>query len=262
MSPHVDILDQSERLAPSFFGSLAFHGLLVGAVISVGWVQSRNTIAMGDPNGGRFGSVIVNPVASIALPSHSGPKNPVASDTDSAVPVPVLKAKPSPKVTAPDPTAIPIPSRDAKLRRPSPAAAPPDKWRASQKDLPNQLYSPSGTRAATADYALTGGGGVGVGNNSPFGNQFGAYADLLRNRVAQFWKTTDIRANHAPVVGVTFMLHRDGSVTGIRISQRSGISALDLSAQRAVMDAAPFPQLPPQFPKSEAEIEFLFQLKQ
>src|ERR1035441_5809059 len=93
MSPHVDILGQPERLAPSFFGSLVFHGLLVGAAISVGWVQSRNTIAMGDPGGGRFGSVTVNPVASIALPSHSGPKNPVASDTDSAVPVPVLKAK-------------------------------------------------------------------------------------------------------------------------------------------------------------------------
>src|ERR1039457_4081529 len=106
MSPHVDILDQSERLAPSLFGSLAFHGLLVATVVSVGWVQSRNTIAMGDPNGGRFGSVIVNPVAGIALPSHSGPKNPVASDTESAVPVPVLKAKPTPKVTAPDPRAI------------------------------------------------------------------------------------------------------------------------------------------------------------
>ena len=262
MSPHVDILDQSEHLAPSFFGSLAFHGLLVATLLGAGWVQSRNTISMGDPNGGRFGAVTVNPVASIALPPHSGPKNPVATDTESSVPVPVSKAKPTPKVTVPDPKAIAIPSRNAKASRPTPAAAPPDKWRASQKDLPNQLYSPSGTRAATTDYALTGGGGVGVGNNSPFGNQFGAYADLLRNRVAQFWKTTDIRANHAPVVGVTFMLHRDGSVTGIRISQRSGISALDLSAQRAVMDAAPFPQLPPQFPKNDAEIEFLFQLKQ
>ena len=131
MSPHVDILEQTDRLAPSFFGSLGFHGLLVGAVLGAGWVQSRNTISMGDPNGGRFGAVTVNPVASIALPSHGGPKNPVATDTESAVPVPVLKAKPAPKVTAPDPTAIPIPSRGAKSR-PSPAAAPPDKWRASQ----------------------------------------------------------------------------------------------------------------------------------
>jgi protein TonB len=262
MSPHVDILDQSERLAPSFLGSLAFHGLLVGAVIGIGWVQSKTSLSLGDPNGGRLGAVTVNPVASIALPSHTGPKNPVATDTESAVPVPVTKAKPTPKVTAPDPKAIPIPSRNAKLSRPSPAAAPPDKWRASQKDLPNQLYSTSGTHVSTPDFGLSGGGGVGVGNNSPFGNQFGAYADVLRTRVAQYWKTNDIRANNAPVVGVTFTLHRDGSVTGIRISQRSGVSPLDISAQRAVMDAAPFPPLPPQFPKNEAEIEFLFKLKQ
>src|ERR1039457_6556640 len=127
MSPHVDILHQSERIAPSFFGSLAFHGLLVGAVIGVGWVQSRNTINMADPGGGRFGSVTATPGAAIARPPHAAPKSPVASDTDSAVPVPVLKAKPPPKVTAPDPKAIAIPSRDAKLRGPSPAAAPPDK---------------------------------------------------------------------------------------------------------------------------------------
>jgi protein TonB len=260
---HVDILDQPERLAPSFFGSLAFHGLLVATVVTVGWVQSRNTISLGDPNGGRMGAVTVNPVASIALPSRTGPKNPVATDTESAVPVPVLKAKPAPKVTAPDPKAIPIPSRDAKLSRPSPAAAPPDKWRALQKDLPNQLYSTAGTRVSTPDYALAGGGGVGVGSNSPFGNQFGAYADLLRNRVAKYWQTTTIdpRLRTAPQVSVTFTLHRDGSVTGIRITQKSGINALDISAQRAIMDAAPFPQLPPQFPRNDAEIEFVFELK-
>ena len=32
---------------------------------------------------------------------------------------------------------------------------------------------------------MTGGGGVGIGNNSPFGTQFGWYADLLRDQVAQ-----------------------------------------------------------------------------
>ena len=31
--------------------------------------------------------------------------------------------------------------------------------------------------------------------------------------------------------------------------------------QRAIMDAVPFPQLPPQFPKNDAEIEFVFELK-
>jgi len=262
MSPHVDILEQRERLTPSFFGSIMFHVLLFGAVAGAGYIESKNKILLGDPNGGRLGAVAITPVASIPLPSRSGPKNPVATDTESQVPTPVEKAKPTPKVKAPDPKAIPIPSRDAKLRRPAEAATPPDKWRAQQKDAPGQLYSTAGTRVSTQDFAIAGGGGVGVGSNSPFGNQFGAYADLLRNRVAQFWKTTDIRATSAPLVGVTFVLHRDGSATAIRITQKSGISALDISAQRAIMDAAPFPPLPPQFPKNEAEIEFLFRLKQ
>jgi protein TonB len=262
MSPHVDILEQPERLAPSFFGSLVFHGLLVAAIAGIGWVQSRNTISLGDPNGGRMGAVTVNPVSTISLPSHAGPKNPVATDTTSSVPIPISKAKPAPKVKEPDLSAIPIPSRTAKTR-PSEAAAPPDKWRASQKDMANQLYSTAGTRVTTQDYALAGGGGVGVGSNSPFGTQFGAYADLLRKRVAQYWQTTTIdpRLRTAPQVSVTFTLHRDGSATGIHITQRSGISALDYSAQRAIMDAAPFPQLPPQFPKNDAEIEFVFELK-
>jgi periplasmic protein TonB len=50
-------------------------------------------------------------------------------------------------------------------------------------------------------------------------------------------------------------------VAGVRITQKSGISALDVSAQRAIYDAAPFPKLPEQFSKNEAEIEFVFELK-
>jgi protein TonB len=260
---HVDTLDQRERLAPSFFGSLAFHGLLVITVVAVGWIEKRNRLSLGDPNGGRMGAVTVNPVATIPLPAHEGPKNPVAVDTESHVPTPVTKPAPKaiPKVKPPDPKAIPIPSRNPKELKSRAEAEPVNKFRAQQKDLPNQLYSNSGTRVATPDYAVKGGGGVGVGSNSPFGNMFGGYADILRDRVAQHWQTQDLRTQNAPVVGVTFVLHRDGSVTAIRITQKSGISALDISAQRAVMDAAPFPPLPAGFPKNEAEIEFLFQLK-
>ena len=42
MSPHVDILDQSERLAPSLFGSLAFHGLFVLLVVAPGRMIATN----------------------------------------------------------------------------------------------------------------------------------------------------------------------------------------------------------------------------
>jgi periplasmic protein TonB len=178
------------------------------------------------------------------------------------VPTPVSKPKPTPKVKLPDPKAIPLPSRDAKkLTRPSEAASQPDKWRAKQQDQPNQLYSNVGTRANTPDFGIKGGGNIGIGTSSPFGTMFGAYADLLRNRVAEKWNTSDIRSSANPVVGVTFTLHRDGSATAIHITQKSGNSSLDISAQRAVMDASPFPAMPAGFPKNEADIEFLFQLK-
>jgi protein TonB len=259
---HADILDQPERLGTSFFGSLAFHGLLLAAVVGVGWMEGRKSqYLLGSEDGGRMGSVAVTPVSMIALPSHAGPKNPVAVDTQSMLPTPVAKPKPAPKVTVPDPKAIPIPSRNAKVVKPSDASSQANKFRAQQHDAANQLTSTVGTRLSTPDYGVRGGGGVGVGSNSPFGNMFGGYADILRDRVAQHWQTSGINLASAPVVGVTFVLHSDGSVTAIRISQASGNSSLDISARRAVMDAAPFPPLPQGFPKSEAEIEFLFQLK-
>ena len=263
MTPHANIFEPPQRIGGPLFGSLVFHGMLVAAIVGVSWVQNHDRISLGDPNGGRFGSVTVNPVSTIPLPAREAPKNPVATDTENTAPTPVAKTKPAPKVKLPDPKAIALPARDAKKKpsHPSEAASEPNKWRAQQKDLPNQVYSSTGTRANTPDYGIAGGGNVGIGTSSPFGNQFGAYADLLRNRVAEKWSTSDIRANSNPVVGVTFTLHRDGSTTGIHITQKSGNSALDISAQRAVMDASPFPAMPPQFPRNEAEIEFLFQLK-
>ena len=129
-----------------------------------------------------------------------------------------------------------------RLTRPSQAAAPPDKWRAQQKDLPNQVYSTAGTRVSYAGFCAWPAAAASGSATIPRSAISSAPTPTCcATRVAQFWKTTDIRANNAPMVGVTFMLRRDGSVTGIRITQKSGISALDISAQRAIMDAAPFP---------------------
>ena len=127
----------------------------------------------------------------------------------------------------------------------------------------NQAHTAAGQRANSPQYLTPGAGGVGVGTNSPFGNQFGFYADLLKQQVARNWKTADIdaRIRTAPQVVLLFTLRRDGTVTGVRITQKSGISALDISAQRAIYDAAPFPPLPAGYSRNEAEVEFRFNLK-
>jgi protein TonB len=110
---------------------------------------------------------------------------------------------------------------------------------------------------------MTGSGGIGVGTGSPFGSRFGYYVDLLRQRVGEKWRTTDVdpRVQTAPPVVVTFTIHRNGSVSGVRIAQRSGNAVLDTSAQRAIYDAAPLPPLPAGFERDSATIEFWFQLR-
>jgi TonB family protein len=45
------------------------------------------------------------------------------------------------------------------------------------------------------------------------------------------------------------------------LAQSSGNSATDFSIQRAVLDAQPFPPLPPGFSKNEATVTLQFALK-
>jgi TonB family protein len=102
-----------------------------------------------------------------------------------------------------------------------------------------------------------------VGHGSPLGDRFGYYVDILKQKVAQKWRTGDVdpRIRSAPPAIVTFTIRRDGSISGVRIEQTSGNFALDASAQRAIADASPFPPLPAAFEKNDVSIEFWFQLQ-
>jgi protein TonB len=67
----------------------------------------------------------------------------------------------------------------------------------------------------------------------------------------------------SPVAVITFIINHDGSVpqNSVKIAQSSGVMAVDLSAQRAVLDAAPFPPLPAGFSRNDAQIELRFELR-
>ena len=271
MASHADILDQKEPLGRSLAGSLALHATLCAAILGYGVIQSSHRENWGDPNGGGMGSVAVKVVTSpIRLPSNTGPKNPVANDTESRVPEPKPTPKAPPKVKTPEPDAKAIPIKDKKaierLARQNPHDyVPPNKFREQQNDRPNQLHSTSGQALSSPDFAMTGAGGVGVGTDSPLGTRFGYYADIIRNKVAQNWRTGEVdpRISTAPEVVVRFTLRRDGSVVPntVRVVQSSRIQPLDNSAQRAILDASPFGQLPPQFEKDQADLELHFILR-
>src|SRR5690242_14359861 len=182
MVAHPDILDQPEPLGKWIVASIILHIAVTGALLAHNFIHGKPFL-IGDPHGGGFGAVAVNTVATIPLTARSGPVNPVANDTESHVPTPLPKTKALPKVKAPEPDAIAI-GKLAK-RKPAPmAAAPPNKFREQQKFAENQLYSPAGQAVNSPMYNRPGGGGVGIGNNSPFGTAFGAYASMLQQTVA------------------------------------------------------------------------------
>jgi len=269
MDSRSDILDRRESLRKPFFGSMALHVSLATSALAVSWFEAHLPhAAWGDVHGGGMGSVAVNVVQRIPLPTESGPENPVASDTQSRVPEPRPEPKPAkaaPKPALKDLDSIPLSSRDPinKQRR---AASQPNKFREAQKDQPNQLYSDAGQRMVAPNMVgMAGSSDVQFGNNSPFGNQFGEYAGAVKNRVAQHWQTGAInpRIRTANAAVVTFTIERNGSVPerSVRIRQTSGMQEVDQSAERAILDAAPFQPLPAQYSGSSVDVEFWFTLR-
>lgn len=264
MVAHPEIFDEREPLGKWLTASIVLHISIAAALLAHNFVHGTR-IQMGDPRGGGFGAVAVNTVAAIPLPAKTGPTNPVANPTESSLPTPPPVKKMQAKVTTPPPDAIAIGKADKRKKLAEKAWSAPNKFREQQHYQPNQLYSDVGQQANTPMYGRQGGGGVGIGNNMPLGREFGAYANILQQRVAQNWKTGDVAPTitSAPVVTVTFTIQRDGSVApgSVRIKQRSGILPLDYSAQRAILDASPFPPLPAGFPRNQADIELNFELR-
>ena len=254
---HHDILDEQDSLGGPFVQSVLLHAAVAAALIisSIQFQHSRQV--WGSTNTGAGTAVAVNAVKTIPLPSRAGQINPVANDTESQVPQ-APQPEPKKQVKVPDEDAIPLKSRLAK-KQPKPEVS--QKWH--PKLIPeNQVFSRLAPAAVSPMFQKPGAGGVGVGQNSVFGTQFGAYASLVIQRVTDKWQTGGLAGLNLPLVVITFDIMRDGSVKNAQIAQRSGNNTLDLSALRAVTDAAPFPPLPSNYSGSSTRVELQFQPQQ
>jgi protein TonB len=241
-----------------FVKSALLHACLFAGIAGWEWWSNRARDTFGDPNS-LGASAGVTAVATIPIPRREARPNPVANDVQSDLPTPVEK-KAQPKPEPEDPEAIPLQRRQKKSQQE--VIASNQKYRPDPISN-NQVPSTIGQAAASNMFGVTGSGGVGASNSSPFGTRFGWYEKLLRERIAQKWRTDDVPANvrTAPMVIVAFSIARDGNVSGVRVLQSSGIYALDNSAQRAIYEAAPMPRLPDQFERPAAQVEFHFELR-
>ncbi len=264
MPAHPDILDERETLGGPFVRAVGLHLGIVAMVVGWSYFELNGHVEKwGDPKSLGGGAVSITPV-SIPLPQREGRINKVANDTDSQVPAPP-KPEPKKKVKIPEPDAISLKSKVKQPKqksKPEPEA-PPRKYTNVPDPKPNQVYSRTGQALTSPTFAQAqGGGGVGSGSQSPFGNRFGWYEQLLRERVAQNWRSQELDSRIRQRVSVMFDILRNGTIRNVRVSQSSGNFALDQSAQRAIIQANPLPALPKEFERDVATIEFWFGLQQ
>jgi periplasmic protein TonB len=254
MPAQTDVLDQQESIRAPFVQSVALHAAVFGLLIVSSISFQHNREVFGGPT--HAGSAVtVNAVKTLPLPSRSGHVNPVANDTESQVPQ-APKPEPKKQVKVPE-NAIPIKSPSVKKQ---PQQQVQQRYR-PEPLRPNQVTAADAPAAVSRIFQAPGGGAVGVGPNSALGTRFGAYADLVAQRVTEKWQTTGLAGQSAPIVIITFEILRDGSVRNAKVAQRSGNSTLDYSALRAVMDAGQFPPLPAGYDRNEANVELQFQLQ-
>jgi len=108
-----------------------------------------------------------------------------------------------------------------------------------------------------------GGGSGGPGSGGPGGGYFphAYYIDLLRNRISASWYSALVAPGLKGkyVTGVYFIIYRDGEISELRVEKASGNQSLDLSARRAIENAAPFAPLPNDFSSQYLVVHFEFE---
>ncbi len=259
MAEPIDILDERDPLGFPFIGSILVHSSVV-ALLFFGWFwmnQRRETL--GDINAGGGPAYTVSPVHTVPIPKRDAPLNPVANDTQSMVPTAPAKQDLEKKQPIPDKNVVEIPD---KLQRPAEKPQKKQQWYEPTPD--NQVFSHARQAVSNPMYgAQTGSGQVGVGPNTPLGNnRLGWYAELIRQRIAQNWNTNglDSRTQSVPAI-VSFTIMRDGTVRSPQIVQSSGNPSIDNTALRAVYSSSPLPGLPGQITDSYITAQFTFNLR-
>lgn len=259
MAEQLEILDERDPISAPLLGSLLIHGALVASLFFGWYWMNRHRETLGDINPGGGPAYAVSPVHTIPIPQRQAPPNPVANDTQSMVPSAPAKQEVQKKAPPIDKNAFEIAD---KLKR---QAERPKKQQQYQQPTPDNQIS-TRTRQAVSNpmyAAQSGSGQVGVGPNTPLGNnRLGWYAELIRQRIAQNWNTNglDSHTQANPAI-VSFWIMRDGSIRNPQIVQSSGNPSIDNTALRAVYQSNPLPGLPAQVSESSISAQFTFNLR-
>ena len=90
---------------------------------------------------------------------------------------------------------------------------------------------------------------------------FTYYLRLIQSKIGERWTPPRAATAGGERVVVLFEIQRDGQVRETQVEKSSGNTLYDQSAMRAVMEASPFPPLPPEFKASSLRVHFGFEFQ-
>lgn len=164
----------------------------------------------------------------------------------------------------PEPVSEPAPRLVEKIpeKKPSPTPPPP-----KREPARTTTASPA---PVSRDSAISGSVGLGRGPGQGglvgldgLNTRFSWYLDLVVSRISAVWQEPylDSRFGKTYTVTVYFIIHRNGSLSDVRVEETSGVDMLDLSAVRSIREAAPLPPLPQDFRGDQLGVHFWFEYK-
>jgi periplasmic protein TonB len=249
--------DPQERLALPFLGALLLHGGLIGSIFVFGLLHFHHGQSWGTESpGGAIQATLVSE-ATIPLPQDQKPtQNVLATETPSPAPAP-----PAPKAPlVQEEKAIPIPLKETPLKKEK--KAPPQN--PVKQPVPQQQYRAQYGQAAPPNVARATQGSSNANpvavNGGDFGSRFGYYVSVIQRKVRENWYTQviDPRTAEGTQAVVTFSIHRDGSVSDIRVQSRSNSPTLDSSGLQAVQRVDNFGPLPAGYNQGTVSVAYTF----
>jgi protein TonB len=248
------LIAERQRLDAGLPGTLLIsivgHMLLIGIAIALPLLLPRQPLLRVSD----FGFTVVMPRGGGGSSAPPAPAPaPKAAPQESAAPPPPPKVLKPPK-EAPRPNALP--ALDAKrIVRRTPEPAVPSQGAAAKPS--HGTPSPAGgrgTNSATPGLEV-GPPGPGVPDGTDSGGDW--YIAGVTQKIWMLWNQ-QIKTGFTQPIVVTFTILADGTVTDVHVTQASGASLLDMAAQRAVLNAAPFGPLPRDYGQNRRTIQALF----
>jgi protein TonB len=226
-------------------GSLLLHLALAACLLTYGLLAGLFHHSLWG-SAGAGGAIQVTITNALPLPSDQPPnQNVLATDTPSQAP-----AEPTPKAKqAVDETAIPISGKQKMQQQENARKTAQHQAEMNKRAQYGEQAGSSMPRSTAAQYGSNGPVSISSGD---FGSRFGWYVEAIERKMTSNWNRYEVDQHTAKGMRsyIQFTIHRDGSVSNIRLDQSSGSPTLDSSCVRAAQRVDTFGALPAQYNQS------------